>query len=156
MSDRIEPNYSIRALFGFIAGFLSTLIFHQITLWLLWEAGLAPIKPFSMAGTEPFGLPAVLSLALWGGVWGILFQFVERRFRTGWSYWVTAFVFGAVLPSAIALLVVFPLKGHPLGGGWRASLLLTAFLINGAWGVGTALFYKVLSKTFGRHDAAID
>ena len=150
MVDRIGPNYSTRILFGFIAGFAATLVFHQLTLWVLWGVGLAPFAPFSTAATKPFGLPAVISLALWGGIWGIVFSLVERRFPAGRSYWVTAFVFGAVLPSATALLVVLPLKGHPVGGGWRPSLLITALLINGAWGIGTALSLKLLSNRFGR------
>jgi hypothetical protein len=38
-----------------------------------------------------------------------------------------------------------PLKGKPVGGGWHASLLTTAFLINGAWGTGTGMIVKILS-----------
>jgi len=39
-----------------------------------------------------------------------------------------------------------PLKGRPVGGGWHPALLITAFLINGAWGVGTALILGGLSR----------
>ncbi len=150
MADRLGTNYWTRVLFGFIAGFLATLVFHQLTLWLLWGVGLTPLRPFSTVATKPFGLPAVLSLALWGGVWGILFSFVERRFPAQWKYWATAFVLGAVFPSAVALLVVLPLKGHPAGGGWQSSIVFTALLVNGAWGIGTGLLLKVLSNRFGR------
>jgi hypothetical protein len=114
---------------------------------LLWWAGIAPFAPFSLAATQPFGLPAVLSLAFWGGVWGIIFGLVDNRFPADGGYWVTAFLFGAIFPSLIALLVVIPLKGGPVGGGWHASLLLTAFLINGAWGIGTGLILKALSPS---------
>ena len=62
-----------RLLFGFVAGFLATLIFHQLTLWVLWSMGVAPFAPFSMAATKPIGVPAMFSLAFWGGVWGILY-----------------------------------------------------------------------------------
>ena len=55
----------MRILFGFIAGFLATLIFHQVVVALLWWAGVAPFGPFSMAATKPFGVPAVISLAFW-------------------------------------------------------------------------------------------
>jgi hypothetical protein len=140
-----SKGFSKRFLFGFIAGFLSTLIFHQLALGLLWSADVAPSAPFPMAATHPFGVPAVLSLAFWGGVWGILFALTERRFaRWGGGYWVAAFLFGAVLPSLVALLVVLRLKGQPMGGGWSPHLLLTAFLINGAWGVGTGLILRAL------------
>ena len=92
----------------------------------------------------------MISLAIWGGIWGILFALIDRRFPAGARYWVAAFLFGAVFPSLVALLVVLPLKGRPLGGGWHPPLLLTAFLINGAWGVGTGLILRVLSGRFGR------
>ena len=135
----------MRILFGFIAGFLATLIFHQVIVALLWWAGVAPFGPFSMAATKPFGVPAVISLAFWGGVWGILFGLIDNGFPRGAGYWLTAFLFGAILPTLVALLVVLPLKGRPIGGGWQPALLATAFLINGAWGVGTGLILKALS-----------
>jgi hypothetical protein len=135
----------MRILFGFIAGFLATLIFHQVVVALLWWAGVAPFGPFSMAATQPFGVPAVISLAFWGGVWGILFGLIDNGFPRGSGYWLTAFLFGAILPTLVALLVVLPLKGRPMGGGWQPALLVTAFLSNGAWGVGTGLILKALS-----------
>lgn len=148
MSYRATPTIQPRlknGLFGFFAGFLATLIFHQLTLTVLWALGLAPFGPFSLAPTPPFGIPAVLSLAFWGGVWGILFALAEPRFPPPPAYWSAAFLFGAILPTLVALLIVLPLKGRPLGGGWQPALLVTAFLINGAWGLGTGWLFKVLS-----------
>lgn len=135
-----------RIVSSFFAGFLATLVFHQLTLWALWHAGLAPFAPFSLTATSPFGVPAVFSLSFWGGIWGILFTFVERKFPSRGGYWVAAFLFGAVLTSLVALVIVLPLKGRPMGGGWGLALLVTAFLINGAWGVGTALFLRLFSR----------
>lgn len=148
MTDRNAPiSFTTRLLFGFIAGVLATLIFHQLTLAVLWGVGLAPFRPFSLAATKPFGVPAVFSLAFWGGVWGIVFALIDGSFpRHG--YWVIAFLFGAILPSLVALVVVLPLKGRPMGGGWHLPLLLTAFLINGAWGIGTGLILQGLSGWF--------
>lgn len=129
---------------GFVAGFLGTLVFHQLMLAFLRGIGVAPAPflPYSWTATEPFGIPAVLSLSFWGGLWGIIFVLIHGSFPPGAGYWVTAFVFGAILPSAIALLVVMPIKGRPMGGGWHASLLVTALLVNGAWGVGTGVYLK--------------
>lgn len=134
---------------GFIAGFCATLIFHQLTLLILWGVGLAPFAPFSMAATRPLGVPAVVSLAFWGGLWGIALTLVEGRFPRNRNYWTAAFLFGAILPTAAALLVVLPLKGRPLGGGWHLNLLVTAVLINGAWGIGTGLILRSLPERFG-------
>ena len=138
-----------RVFYGFISGFFATLIFHQLVLGAMWGMGLAPFKPFSMAPTHPFGIPAVFSLALWGGVWGIPYAFAGRESTGKAAYWALAFFFGAIVPSLVALVVVFPLKGLPMGGGWRPGLLVLVFLITGAWGVGTALILKVLAA-FGR------
>jgi hypothetical protein len=134
---------------GFIAGFLATLIFHRLTLALLWHLGLAPFAPFSMAATRPLGVPAVFSLSFWGGLWGMLLAALEGRFPRGGGYWGCAFLFGAICPSLAALLVVLPIKGQPLGGGWHVSLLTTAFVINGAWGFGSALILRTLSVRDG-------
>jgi hypothetical protein len=132
--------------FGFIAGFLATLTFHQLTLEVLWQSGYAPFAPYVMTPTPPFGIPAVFSLSLWGGVWGILFALTQITFPRKNGYWLRSFLFGAILPSIFALLVVLPLKGKPLAGGWHTPLLITAFLINGAWGIGTGLMLRLLSN----------
>jgi len=139
-----SPRLQARPFQGFFAGFLSTLVFHQLTLALLWTFKLAPFGPFNMTPVGPFGIPAVLSLAFWGGIWGIVYTLVDRRFPSGMAYWVYAFLFGAIFPTLVALLVVLPLKGRPLGGGWHRDLLITAFLINGAWGLGTGLLLKLM------------
>jgi hypothetical protein len=142
-----------RMLTGFVGGFFATLIFHQLMLGLLWLMGIALFQPFSMAGTHPFGVPAVFSLALWGGVWGMIYALIEGGFPGRAGYWVTAFLFGAVLPSLVALMVVLPLKGLPMGGGWHLPLLVTVFLVNGAWGVGTGLILRVLWHGYGQAHA---
>lgn len=138
-----------RLLLGFIAGFLATLIFHQLSLAVLWGIGLAPFPPFSIAATKPFNLPVVFSLSIWGGLWGILFALIDRLFTRYGNYWFIAFLFGAILPSLVALLVVLPLKGKPMGGGWHAPLLVTALIINGAWGIGTGLILRMTSSLLG-------
>jgi hypothetical protein len=143
-------SFETRLASGFIAGFLATLVFHDAVVALLWSMGFAPVVPFPMAHTHPFGVPAFLSLAFWGGVWGMLFALVEFRFPHGAAYWVTAFLFGAYLPSLVAFLIVLPLKGKPMGGGWHLPLLVTAFMSNGAWGVGTGAILRMLKGMFNR------
>jgi hypothetical protein len=137
-----------RLLVGFIAGFLATLVFHQLTVAFLRGVGAVPFLPYSWTPTEPFGIPAVLSLSFWGGVWGIIFALIHGRFPPGVGYWVMAFLFGAVIPSLVALLVVLPLKGRPMGGGWQLPLLVAAFFANGAWGVGTGVFLRASQNRF--------
>ena len=135
-------SFSKLVILGFIAGFLATITFHQMALWVLWKAGVAPFRPYVFTAVPPFGIPAVISLAIWGGFWGVLFALVQQRFSSD-RYWGTAFIFGAVFPSLVALLIVLPLKGKPIGGGWHWPLLVTAFLINGVWGIGTGGFLNL-------------
>ena len=135
-----------RLLFGFIAGFFATLLFHQAAVYCLWQLHIAPFGAFSVHATQPFGVPVVLSLAFWGGIWGVLFILIHNAFPAGKRYWLAAFLFGAILPSLVALMVVMPMKGMPMGGGWHPPLLLTAFLINGAWGIGTGFFLRLLGS----------
>ena len=142
-------SYSTGYAFGFIAGFLATLLFQQLTWWVLWCVGLAPFNAFSIT-VNSFGVPEVVSHAFWGGIWGILFSIFHRKFPAGNGYWVTAFLFGAILPSAIGLMVVLPLKGSPMGGGCHLPRLLTALLANGAWGIGTGLILRMLKGSLNR------
>ena len=61
----------MRWLKAFLAGFFSTLVFHQGLLAILHATGASPRAAYSMERTAPLGVPAVFSLAFWGGVWGI-------------------------------------------------------------------------------------
>ena len=130
-----------RLLFGFIAGFIATLVFHQIGLLLLHFAGMTPAMPYNMRPVPPFRVPRFVSLTFWGGVWGIVFVLVERTIaRCPGGYWIGAIVFGAVFPTVFSWLVVAPLKGLPLGYGFRFPGLLIGPIVNGLWGLGTAVF----------------
>ncbi len=130
---------------AFIAGFLSTLVFHQGLLALLYAAGLSPRAPYPMTSTEPLGIPAVISLAFWGGVWGAAIWPLLRTARGG-TYWIRALIIGAIAPSAVALFIVFPLKGLGMAGGWDPKIIVGALLLNGAWGVGVAVFMRGLQR----------
>ena len=65
-----------RLALGFVAGFLATLTFHQIGIWALHAVGFIPFTAWGTAPKPPFGVPSVISLSFWGGVWGILFVLI--------------------------------------------------------------------------------
>ena len=130
---------------AFLAGFLSTLVFHQGVLALLHGLRMTPRNPWVMTPTPPMGVPAVLSLAFWGGVWGIALWLMIRG-AAGSKYWLLAVVLGAILPTLVAFFVVFPMKGLPIGGGWKPDLIVGALLLNGAWGFGVALFMRLFAR----------
>jgi hypothetical protein len=147
MADSTHVTHRISAARGFnrapaefLAGFASVLVFHQGMLTLLHAVGLTATVPFVLHSTMPFGVPQVWSLAFWGGVWGIIFAWAAQSLPGGRMYWLDAVLFGAVVPSLVAWFVVLPLKGLPMGGGWQPAGIATALLVNGAWGLGTALF----------------
>jgi len=132
-----------RFVLAFLAGFVATLTFHQAVLWLFHAMHQTDRTPWLMTGVPPFGVPAVISLAFWGGVWGVIMIPLIARAR-GMGYWLAALAFGAVLPTLVAAFVVAPLKGqHMAGGGHAGKMLVFGLCVNGAWGLGTAILYRL-------------
>lgn len=131
----------MRWLKWFVAGALAVPVFHQIALWIMNAIGFIDRAPFSFEATKPFGVPSLLSLSFWGGVWGILLGLLLTR-MSGARYWITALVVGAIAPTLVAGLVVAPLKGQPAGGDMK--MLVTGLVVNAAWGLGTAAIYRLL------------
>lgn len=129
---------------AFIAGFVSTLVFHQGAMAALHAAGLWPKPPYAMTATAPFKVPAVISLAFWGGLWGIALWLAIAG-APEVRYWTLAVVLGALGPSLVALFIVFPLKGLPLAGGWDPKTIAAVLVLNGAWGLGVALFLRLMA-----------
>lgn len=143
-----------RILLGFAAGAVAVPVFHQTALALLHHAaGLGP-APWNTVPVQPFGVPALLSAAFWGGLWGVALALVERHFPRGGAYWLSALAFGAVLPTLVVYLVVLPLKGVPLSAalGWPGIII--GPVVNGAWGIGTALLLRALAGRRERLAAA--
>ncbi|MGH7477234.1 MAG: hypothetical protein ACRELD_13255 [Longimicrobiales bacterium] len=130
---------------GFVCGFIAVLVFHQGMLAVLNAVGMTEARPFPTTATEPFGVPQIWSAAFWGGVWGVVFAWVERYFPRGAGYWLAALAFGAFALTLVAMLVVRPLKGQPLAAG-GATALMVGLLLNGAWGVGTALLLRAAAR----------
>ncbi|MGH8104956.1 MAG: hypothetical protein ACREO1_05935 [Arenimonas sp.] len=130
---------------SFIAGFISTLLFHQGLFHLLFLAGKIPKPAWDMTAVPPFHVPAVISLAFWGGVWGIaLWAMIKKQSQS--RQWLLAVVLGALLPSLVALFIVFPLKGQPFAANWDPNWWIGAFMLNGVWGLGVLLVMKAFGK----------
>lgn len=123
---------------AFIGGFVATLVFHQGVYTLFYLADPSLHAPYNMAATAPLHIPAVISLAFWGGVWGVPVWWCIRN-AAGLQYWLFAAVLGAIAPSAVAMLVVFPLKGL----GVAPKIVVGALILNAAWGIGLALFMRL-------------
>ncbi len=124
----------------FIAGFVATLLFHQTVAGIWYLLHMSPNPPFDFRPTAPFGVPKVWSLAFWGGLWGIVYGWVENRFPDGLKYWIAAIVFGALAPTLFGRIVIAPLRGA--GINLTLASLWRGFLINGVWAFGVAAILR--------------
>ncbi len=133
---------------AFIAGVLAVPVFHQVLLWVLHAAGIVPFAPFDMTPTKPFGVPSVISISFWGGVWGVIFALTLPRWFSGVSYWIAALVAGGVALTLVFMFVVWPLKVGGLPPN-LAGIFVIGFLLNAAWGIGWALFLALFQRLRG-------
>jgi len=130
-------------LLGFVAGFIATLIFHQGLWYVFNQTGVIPLdRPaWPMDPVPPFGIPSVLSKALWGGLWGLALTPLLAH-ANGAGYWAAWILVGAVALTAVAFFVVPPLKGQAIPTLWPRVVF--GLMFNGAWGFGTALVLRML------------
>ena len=122
---------------AFVAGNFATLLFHQGLFSLFFSLGMVPVPAFNLTPSQPLGVPAVISLAFWGGLWGVPVAYWIRQ-NHGAIYWLKAMLIGAIGPTAVAMLIVFPLKDLPV----EMKTVIGGLLLNGAWGLGVALFMR--------------
>jgi len=135
-----------RALFGFIAAAISVLTFHQAmweVLHLLALPGMGMPPPYPTDPIAPFGIPRVLNLAFWGGLYGIVFALVLPRLTA--PLWLAGLGLG-IIAALVGLLVVPAIKGLPIGGGWMWQNWARSFLINGFWGFGVGIILPLMIR----------
>jgi hypothetical protein len=131
-----------RVFLGFVAGALSVLTFHQGMVTVLHFLGLARQAPFQTNLVPPLGVPAIVSLCFWGGLYGAAFGALLPRFRM--PSWLAGVGLG-VVAVLIGWFVVAPLKGQPLAAGFAAWPMERSLLINLTWGFGVGLLLPLLS-----------
>ena len=123
----------------FAAGFISALVFEMAAWSIMYALGMTANAPFSYNPTKPFGVPQIWSFAFWGGVWGLVFGWVERWFPEGPMYYVAAFLFGAIAPVLVLWFIALPLKGVPIAAGWKPMTMLFHVIMHGCFGLGVGL-----------------
>lgn len=127
---------------GFIAGFVSTLVFHQGLLGLMYITHAVPFAPFNMTPTKPFGVPSVISVAFFGGLWGIVIAKMVMN-TSGAKNLIRWIVYGAIGPTVVYMAVVSPLKG----AHFNPKIIPVGLLLNGVWGLGCYLIMQVRLKS---------
>lgn len=131
-----------RAGLGFLAAASSVLIFHQGMWIILWAVGLVPVAPFPVRPIPPFGVPQIINLCFWGGLYGIVYGLVQPRLADKPKLLVGIGL--GLCAVFVSWFVVAPIKGLPMAAGWVPLRMVISILINGAWGIGTVLILHLL------------
>ncbi len=139
------------ALCGFLAGAIAYLVFHQGGFWALTQAGVLNASTWPMVPTKPLGVPQVFSYMFWTGLWGVLGAFVVPRLPL--PRWLGWMLFAAVIVTLINWFIVLPLKGSPVGGGFKMPGVVLAPLVYSFWGLGMWLLYSALQRALGASPA---
>ncbi len=171
----VAPGSAVRAFFGFLAGALSVLTFHQAmwkALHLLDLPGLGLPTAYPTDPLIPYGLPRIINFCFWGGVYELVFGLMLPLSRA--PLWLSGLVFG--LASALIALVLVPLiKRYQPGAAWSSlktdTMMLTiihtyglpisgsywppltwirSLIINGCWGLGTGVILELTTPQGGR------
>lgn len=136
-----------RAALGFVAAVIAVLTFHQGMWELLHLANIDGLKMPSWYPTDsipPFGVPRVLNLCFWGGLYGMVFGLLLPKFT--WPIWLCGLLTGFIA-AFTGLVIVAAIKGLPIGGGWVLMNWVRSLLINGSWGLGLGLIVPFLLPT---------
>ena len=139
-----------RIIIGFTAAFVSTLTFHEIGYVLGNLMGLGKFNVLAMDPVGPFQVPRLINLSFWGGLWGILYVFIVKRFPTSIHPFIAGFLFAVLVPTLFSWTVLATARGVPVMLGFDVMRLIGVTFINGLWGVGlpilTVLFSRLLMK----------
>ena len=131
---------------GFVAGALSVLTFHQAGVALVQLLSGTPLSLYPMRSFGPFGVPLILNLAFWGGVWGIVIWWAIGRFGGRWPAWAIGLVLGVIGATAVGWFIAAAIKGQDISGGFALARIWRGPLINGVFGLGAALIAPQLAR----------
>lgn len=132
---------------GFLAGALSVLVFHQLGFWLSSKLLSTSFTLYNMRPVPPWGVPTIVSLAFWGGLWGILAAFLVPRLPGALGGVLGWILFAAIIVTLVNWFVVLPIKGAPMGGGFRLPGVVVVPIVYGIWGFGMWVFARLIRTT---------
>jgi hypothetical protein len=128
------------ALLGFIAGVIATLVFHQGTIWLLQFGPGFPFPAWRMSDNA-YGVPAVLALSFWAGIWGVPLAWLLAA-RPAWPQLLTGAVLGSVVPSVWGWTVIATMRGGAMFAGGNLRIIALVLFVNAVWGWATVLLWQ--------------
>lgn len=137
------------AIAGFIAGSVSVLVFHQFGFFIANELGLLKVQLYNMRPVPPLGVPTIVSLAFWGGVSGIVGSFIVPRLPAAVDGPLGWILFAGIVVTLVNWFVVLPIKGQPIGGGFRMPGMVVVPLVYAFWGVGMWLIFGLTRRALG-------
>jgi hypothetical protein len=132
---------------GFIAAAVAVLVAHQVVALILYATLGGANPPYSLRPIPPLGVPAILNSMFWGGLWGIGFAFVLQYLPARWPVWLAGLVLGLGGPWLLGNGIILPLiRGTPILFGLNPANMWRGMLIHGAFGIGWAYIYALLSE----------
>ena len=134
---------------GFLAGALSVLIFHQFGFWLSNELGFTRAAIYSTRPVPPWGVPTIVSSAFWGGLWGIAAAFLIAKLPGALGGVLGWVLFAGVIVTLVNWFVVLPIKGAPVGGGFRLPGVVVVPVVYAFWGFGMWVIARRLRIMWG-------
>lgn len=132
---------------GFVAGVLSVVTFMSAAWWLARNLGYIPANAPPLWALQPsvppLGVPRVANLAFWGGVWGLVLALLFRGLSNA-VYWLAWLLAGAIAVGGTAVFIVPTIKGTPINV--VPMRLIVSAILNGAFGLGTAIWLMILGR----------
>ena len=137
------------AIAGFIAGAVSVLLFHQFGFFIANELGLLKAQLYNMRPVPPLGVPTIISSAFWGGLWGIAGAYVVPRLPAALDGPLGWILFAGIIVTLVNWFIVLPIKGSPIGGGFRMPNVVVVPLVYAFWGFGMWVIFGLVRRVLG-------
>jgi hypothetical protein len=134
---------------GFIAGAVSVLVFHQFGFFIANELGLLKAQLYNMRPVPPLGVPTIISSAFWGGLWGIAGAYVVPRLPAALDGPLGWILFAGIIVTLVNWFIVLPIKGAPIGGGFRMPNVIVVPLVYAFWGLGMWVIFGLVRRALG-------
>jgi len=134
---------------GFIAGAVSVLVFHQFGFFIANELGLLKAQLYNMRPVPPLGVPTIISSAFWGGLWGIAGAYVVPRLPAALGGALGWILFAGIIVTLVNWFIVLPIKGAPIGGGFRMPNVVVVPLVYAFWGFGMWVIFGLVRRVLG-------